>query len=138
MASFEELWLKILLSKSSCDLHDRRSRPAWNKLRIDGFDGSPAVEYRIQNGHVARRTVDSAAECQAAEDQWERLTPEDFSYHVRAGTVVAFWLYHRMGPDAVSRACVSHREPDSNVTPARRRYRQQMPGMFGPLQPVAE
>lgn len=33
-----------------------------NTLHIDPNDGSPSVEYRIENGHLERRTVEAAAQ----------------------------------------------------------------------------
>jgi hypothetical protein len=79
---------------------------AFNRLRIDPGDGCPAVEYRIEDDHVDRRVLDSAAERSGAiEAPWQRLTPEQLRSHVMADTVVARWLCWRMGVHQLIRAC---------------------------------
>ena len=52
---------------------------AFNRLRIDLGDGSRAVDYRIRNGFVESRTLETNATKRstlAIEKQWQRLTPE--------------------------------------------------------------
>src|SRR5262249_25742868 len=71
---------------------------ARNRLRIDPGDGSPAVDYRIENGFVESRTP-------AIEKQWQRLTPEQLTSRVMADTVVLRWLRHRIGVYRLIRAC---------------------------------
>ena len=62
----------------------------WSKLRIDCKDESTVMEYRIQNGQVEHRTVDSSVEFGArAEVHWERLTSEALRSHVMTRSVVA-------------------------------------------------
>jgi hypothetical protein len=81
---------------------------ACNRLRIDPCDGSPVVDYRIENGCVESRTVETAAESGiTSEERWQRLTPEQLSSHVMAHTVVARWLGRRMGVHTLIRACTS-------------------------------
>ncbi len=79
---------------------------ACNRLRIDPGDGSPAVDYRIENGWVESRILETADERNGAvEKSWQRLTPEQLSSHVMADTVVARWLCRRMGVHELIRAC---------------------------------
>jgi hypothetical protein len=81
---------------------------ACNRLRIDPCDGSPVAEYRIENGSVESRTLEAAVEeGTATEKQWQRLTPEQLSFHVMANTVVGQWLLSRMGVHRLIRACTS-------------------------------
>ena len=79
---------------------------ACKRLRIDPCDGSPVVDYRIENGIVESRTLEMAAEGGAKTDErWQRLTSEQLSSHVLANTVVAQWLLRRMGVHRLIRAC---------------------------------
>jgi len=81
---------------------------ACNRLRIDPCDGSPVVDYRIENGCVESCSVETAAESGTTiEKQWQRLTPEQLTSHVMANAVVARWLGKRMGVHALIRACSS-------------------------------
>src|SRR5216683_176042 len=81
---------------------------ACNRLRIDPCDGSPVADYRIENGWVESRTLETATECGMTTDmRWQRLTPEQLSSHVMAGTVLAQWLRGRMGVHRLIRACTS-------------------------------
>jgi hypothetical protein len=79
---------------------------ACKRLRIDSCDGSPVVDYRIEDGCVESRTLETAAE-RDYEKQWKRLTPEQLSSHIMADTVVAHWLKSRMGVHRLIRACKS-------------------------------
>ncbi len=77
-----------------------------NRLRIDPGDGSPPVDYRIADGCVESRILETAAEGSGAiERSWQRLTPEQLSSHVMSDTVVAHWLCRRMGLHQLIRAC---------------------------------
>jgi hypothetical protein len=81
---------------------------AFNRLRIDPGNGSPAVEYRIENGFVESRTLETDAARRSnlsIEKQWQRLTPEQLTFHVMANPVVLRWLRHRMGVHLLIRAC---------------------------------
>ena len=79
-------------------------RVACNKLRIDPNDGSPVLEYRIEDGQVERRTVETPAlEGAATEAQWQ-LTTAQLASHVMANTVVAHWLSRRLGIYSLLRA----------------------------------
>lgn len=96
---------------------DRRSSgctppPVWrgslacNRLRIDANDGSPVVDYRIEDGRVERRTLVLQAPGKAAiEGQWERLSPGQLTSDVLASTVVAHWLARKLGVHSLIRAC---------------------------------
>lgn len=79
---------------------------ACNRLRIDRGDGSPAVEYRIENDHVESRILEDSAEMNSAiEPRWERLTPDQLTSEVVGATVISFWLRRRMGVHRLIRAC---------------------------------
>jgi len=83
-----------------------RLRMSSNKLRIDPNDGSPVVEYRVENGCLERRIIGASAELSAALDgQWQRLTREQLASHVSANRVVAHWLSRRFGIHALVRVC---------------------------------
>jgi len=87
---------------------------ACNRLRIDLCDGSPVVDYRIENGCVESRTLEMAAEGgTTTEERWQRVTPEQLSSHVMADTVVAQWLRRRMGVHRLIRACVSSKNNEA-------------------------
>ena len=86
---------------------------AFNRLRIDRCDGSRVAEYRIDNGCVESRTLETLGECGTTTDKhWKRLTPEQLTSHVLAGTVVAQWLRTRMGIHSLIRACSSSANND--------------------------
>ncbi len=80
---------------------------ASNRLLIDPCDGSPVLDYRIENGSVESRTLEAAERGTTTDKRWQRLTPEQLSSHVKADTVVAQWLRRRMGVHRLIRACVS-------------------------------
>jgi hypothetical protein len=81
---------------------------ACNRLRIDLCDRSAVVDYRIENGCVESRTLETAIEsATATEERWKRLTPEQLSSLVMADSVVARWLRGRMGIHRLVRACTS-------------------------------
>lgn len=83
-----------------------RSSLACNRLRIDANDGSPVVDYRIENGRVERRTLVLQARGNAAiEGRWERISPGQLTSHVLASTVVAHWLARKLGVHWLIRAC---------------------------------
>lgn len=89
-------------------LHWRTRMLAFNRLRIDSGDGSPPVDYRIKDGFVESRTVETDAakrSTPAIEKQWQRLTPEQLTSRVMADTVVLRWLRYRMGVYRLIRAC---------------------------------
>jgi hypothetical protein len=89
----------------------------FNRLRIDTNDGSPVVEYRIENGGVERRTLEMAAEKSAVtEGEWQRFTPEQLASLVTANTVVAYWLSRRFGIHALIPACSKSSSSASNGT----------------------
>ena len=81
---------------------------AFNRLRIDPGNGSPAVEYRIENGFVESRTQETDAARKSnlsGEKPWQQLTPEQLTSHVVANPVVLRWLRHRMGVHRLIWAC---------------------------------
>jgi hypothetical protein len=87
---------------------------ACSTLRIDPGDGSPAVDYRIEDDRVESRTLKARDEQRrgAVEQPWQRLTPEQLSTHIMAGTVVARWLSRRIGVHRLVRMC----NQDSSLT----------------------
>ena len=81
---------------------------AFNRLRIDPGNGSPAVDYRIENGFVESRTLETdetKRSTPAIEKEWQRLTPEQLTSRLMADTVLLRWLRHRMGVYRLIRAC---------------------------------
>jgi hypothetical protein len=77
------------------------------QLRLESGDGSPAKEYRIEDGNVEVRTIDPAGGSdRRTETVWWRLTPEQLSIHVERNTVVAQWLERRLGWRRLLQACV--------------------------------
>jgi len=91
---------------------------AFNRLRIDPGNGSPAVDYRIENGFVETRTLetDATKSSLGIEKQWQRLTPEQLTSHVMSDTVLLRWLRHRMGVYRLIRAC--NQDSSSSNNPA--------------------
>ena len=75
----------------------------WNTLRIDGGDGSPILDYRIENGCVETRTLNRADVDTGS--KWQPVAPEQLSFHIMTNTVVAQWLRRRMGVRQLLRAC---------------------------------
>ncbi|HET9305533.1 MAG TPA: hypothetical protein VFO46_05850 [Candidatus Sulfotelmatobacter sp.] len=78
---------------------------ACNSLRIDAGDGSPVMEYRIENGHVENRILFSPEE--TTQSDWQSVSPEELSEHVMSGTILSLWLRRRMGIFPLVRACHS-------------------------------
>ena len=80
---------------------------AFNRLRIEPRNGSPTVDYRIENGCVESRILDTDATriSSATEKQWQRLTPEQLTSRLMADRVLLRWLRHRMGVYRLIRAC---------------------------------
>jgi len=86
-------------------MFEKRVRSAAARLRIDS-NGSPSVDYRIENGRVERRPAGTAAQEGApVEEQWEALAPEQLAHVVATKPVVANWLFRRLGVRALVRAC---------------------------------
>jgi hypothetical protein len=82
---------------------------AFNRLRIDRGDGSAAVDYRIRDGGVESRTLETATKgTLATGKEWQRLTPEQLTSHIMSNSVVAQWLRRRMGVYRLVRACNQH------------------------------
>ncbi len=79
---------------------------AWNKLRVEPSDGSAVEEYRIADGRVEMRALDSSLVSEPkTESGWRQLTREEPTSHVMAATSVARWLECRMGLHPLIRAC---------------------------------
>jgi len=83
------------------------------QLRLETGDGSPAREYRIEDGTVEVRMLDpEGVSVRRVGSAWRRLTPEQLSIHVERNTVVSQWLEHRLGWRRLLQACVNQ-EPSS-------------------------
>jgi hypothetical protein len=80
------------------------------RLRLESGDGSPAKEYRIEDGNVEVRMLDpedgSDRPDRCTGSIWSRLTPEQLSIHVERNTVVAKWLERRLGWRRLLQACL--------------------------------
>lgn len=113
-------------------------RMACNKLRIDPNDGSPVVEYRIENDGVERRMVAArTGDGIASEEQWEQLTPTQVASHITANTTVAYWLYRRLGAQSLLQACGQRPSfvSDEGVE-FYHRNREVVVGEFSPLEAI--
>jgi hypothetical protein len=101
---------------------------AFNRLRIDPGNGSPAVDYRIGNGFVESRTLgaDAPKSTLALEKQWQRLTPEQLTCRVMADMVLLRWLRQRMGVHRLIRACNQDYSSPNN------------PALEAPIEPLRE
>lgn len=113
----------------------RSIRILWSRLRIEGNDGSCAVEYRIENGRVESRILHApAAARDTADMQWQLLTPEQLTAHVLSSTALGYWLTRRMGAHALVRACHQRSSATNGVAQRRSRSREEMViGEFSPL-----
>ena len=77
------------------------------RLLLESGDGSPAKEYRIEDGNVEVRTLDpEGGSVRGTGSVWRRLTSEQLSIHVEHNTLVAQWLEHRLGWRRLLQACV--------------------------------
>jgi len=77
------------------------------RLLLESGDGSPAREYRIEDGNVEVRTLDpDGGSVRTTGSAWWRLTPQQLSIHVERNTVVAWWLERRLGWRRLLQACV--------------------------------
>jgi hypothetical protein len=74
-----------------------------HQLRIESSDGSPATEYRVNNGSIQVRTLASGG----ANGVWRTVAPFKLRGHVERNTVVAQWLQHRLGWRRLLLACVA-------------------------------
>lgn len=74
-----------------------------NTLRIDRGNGSSIIDYRIHDGGVESRIVDSAN--LGTEFGWRPVSPKQLGWYVISNNVVAHWLRRRMGLRALLRAC---------------------------------
>jgi hypothetical protein len=82
------------------------------RLLLESFDGSPANEYRVEDGNVEVRTLDpEGVSVRCIRTVWRRLTPGQLSNHVERNTVVAQWLERRLGWRWLLQACVADESP---------------------------
>ena len=73
-------------------------------LRLEAANGSGVEEYRIYEDAVEVRKLCCGGERGDLElagehlsGDWQRLSPDDLTRHVKNNTVVAHWLKHRLG-----------------------------------------
>ena len=77
------------------------------RLLLESGNGSPAREYRIEDGNVEVRTLDAdGGSVRSTGSVWWRLTREQLRTHVEHNTVVAWWLERRLGWRRLLQACV--------------------------------
>jgi hypothetical protein len=65
-------------------------------LRIPSENGSPINEYRIQNGQIEFRSLDSHGKAFALGARWRTLEVGELQLHFALNTVVAQWLMQRL------------------------------------------
>ena len=86
------------------------------RLLLESGDGSPAKEYRIEDGNVEVRAFDQdGGSVRNTGSGWWRLTPEQLRIHVERSTVVAQWLERRLGWRRLLQACVDQESSMSKV-----------------------
>jgi hypothetical protein len=76
------------------------------RLRLEVQGGSAGREYRVDEGKVEVRSLQSRGEHHPVEGRWHRLTAQQLSIHVERNTVVALWLERRLGWKRLLQACV--------------------------------
>ena len=79
-----------------------------NRLRIDPGDGSPAIDYRIEDGRVECRGGDRV-------EGWRPLSPQQLTLQVKSRGILAHWLSRRMGVFPLVRACSEGSEVEDDV-----------------------
>jgi hypothetical protein len=76
-------------------------------LRLETADGANGEEYRIYDGQIEVRQLQSSSDDEWC---WHRVTPEQLTAHVNAKTVVAEWLKRRLGWRRLLRACIADQD----------------------------
>jgi hypothetical protein len=76
-----------------------------NRLCIDPGNGSPALEYRVEENRIECRVVEAGPEKSDIEKPWKTVSSQELSSHVMSGTVVAHWLQRRIGYRRLLLAC---------------------------------
>jgi hypothetical protein len=76
-------------------------------LRLETTDGDSGEEYRIYDGQIEVRQLQSSSDDEWC---WHRVTPEELTAHISANTVVAEWLKRRMGWRRLLRACLTEQD----------------------------
>lgn len=77
------------------------------QLRLETYGGSAGREYRVNEGRVEVRSLQSTRHLRLSERLWHRLSSQQLSIHVERNTVVAQWLERRLGWRKLLQACVS-------------------------------
>jgi len=87
------------------------------RLRLEFGDGSPANEYRVEDGNVEVRTLEpEGASVRRIGTVWRRLTPSQLSDHVEHNTPVAGWLERCLGWRRLLQACVAEESQTSHLS----------------------
>jgi len=81
-----------------------------NTLALESANLPAATEYRVRDGKVESRTLDSGS---AHEEDWTQVSAEQLSSHVLCNTAVARWLERNLGWRRLLWACVGQ-EPNEN------------------------
>lgn len=76
-----------------------------NRLCIDPGNGSPTLEYRVEENRIECRVVELGPETSDIEKPWKTVSSDELSSHVKSGTVVAHWLQRRIGYRRLLRTC---------------------------------
>jgi hypothetical protein len=105
MSLIKAMWFKALYRRRRTEPVATQKPVEWSRLRIDRNDGSHVLEYRIADGWVEYRAIKSASENAVTEAPWERITPAGLQSLLTTKSIVALWLSHRLGIDALRRAC---------------------------------
>jgi hypothetical protein len=82
------------------------------RLRLETQDRSTGREYRVNEGKVEVRSLQSRGQDHSPEGRWHRLTSQQLSIHVERKTVVAQWLERRLGWKRLLQACVGPETQD--------------------------
>lgn len=76
------------------------------RLRLEPGDGSPVIDYRLQDNELEKRVLDASGRPNPQTGSpWQRLTPEHIAHHITSRTIVAYWLRRKLGWRNVLRKC---------------------------------
>jgi hypothetical protein len=121
MSPLQALWFTLLRSYGRFRIRPMRRSTCWNKLRIDTTDGTAAVEYRIKlDGGVVSPVLEYRFDEVGSEPMtWQRLTREELASLLKENMVVRYWMFHRLGADALRRACPESLSSDVGIVEGR-------------------
>ena len=78
-------------------------------LRLETENGRDGEEYRIYDGRVEVRQLESA-DSNDDDNSWSVVSPEELTAHVNSGTPLAEWLKTRLGWRGLLRACTAEQD----------------------------